>query len=161
MATALRRQACLQLQATRFPGRQRGSVPGEGFIAREEVPDDHCQLARGSNGRNLLTATIPDAQEEGSHGSGRLGGSPSSLDQHGACLGTSALADASMLCWLQAGLVDRRIQAEVTDQLRFDHPGQGHRGALRVGRPYTLSCELVLVVGRPCDPPGCAASANP
>ena len=25
----------------------------------------------------------------------------------------------------------------------------------------TMSCELELVVGRPCDPPGCAARANP
>ncbi len=29
------------------------------------------------------------------------------------------------------------------------------------GRFYTMIRELVLVVGRPCDPPGCAASANP
>jgi len=29
------------------------------------------------------------------------------------------------------------------------------------GRCYTLSRELVLAVGRPCDPPGCAASTSP
>lgn len=29
------------------------------------------------------------------------------------------------------------------------------------GRCYTMSRELVLVVGRPCDPPGCAVSTNP
>src|SRR5439155_156830 len=35
-------------------------------------------------------------------------------------------------------------------------------GSTSVGRPTrTLSCELVLVAGRPCDPPGCAASADP
>jgi len=31
-----------------------------------------------------------------------------------------------------------------------------------VGRPIrAMSCELALVAGRPCDPPGCAASADP
>jgi hypothetical protein len=31
-----------------------------------------------------------------------------------------------------------------------------------MGRPlYTLGCEPALVLGRPCDSPGCAASANP
>src|SRR4029453_3167821 len=26
---------------------------------------------------------------------------------------------------------------------------------------YRMSCELALVAGRPCDPPGCAVSADP
>jgi hypothetical protein len=35
-------------------------------------------------------------------------------------------------------------------------------GGTSLGRPiYSLSCELALVLGRPCDLPGCAASANP
>ena len=35
-------------------------------------------------------------------------------------------------------------------------------GSTEVGRPLlSLSCELVLLSGRPCDQPGCAASANP
>src|ERR1700733_12706162 len=40
---------------------------------------------------------------------------------------------------------------------------EGHPGANagREGRSYTLRLERVLVVGRPCDSPGCAASANP
>ena len=43
-----------------------------------------------------------------------------------------------------------------------DHPGQGHREHEGVGRPIvTMSCELVLVAGRLCDLPGCAASADP
>jgi hypothetical protein len=29
------------------------------------------------------------------------------------------------------------------------------------GRSYTLRFERVLVLGRPCDLPGCALSANP
>ena len=28
-------------------------------------------------------------------------------------------------------------------------------------RSHTMSCELELVAGRRCDPPGCATSANP
>ena len=43
-----------------------------------------------------------------------------------------------------------------------DHPGRGAPGAREVGRPmYSMSRELVLVAGRPCDLPGCAASADP
>jgi hypothetical protein len=39
---------------------------------------------------------------------------------------------------------------------------KGHREhALWVGRRRTMSCELVLVAGRPCDLPGCAVSADP
>jgi hypothetical protein len=39
---------------------------------------------------------------------------------------------------------------------------KGHREHDEVGRPvYTMSRELELVGGRPCDPPGCAARANP
>jgi len=35
-------------------------------------------------------------------------------------------------------------------------------GSTSVGRPIrTMSGELVLVAGRPCDPPGCAVSADP
>jgi len=35
-------------------------------------------------------------------------------------------------------------------------------GSTEVGRPLlSLSCELVLLSGRPCDQPGCAASADP
>jgi hypothetical protein len=35
-------------------------------------------------------------------------------------------------------------------------------GGISEGRPiYTLGCEPALVPGRPCDLPGCAASANP
>jgi hypothetical protein len=35
-------------------------------------------------------------------------------------------------------------------------------GSTSVGRPIrTMSRELVLVAGRPCDRPGCAASADP
>ena len=38
----------------------------------------------------------------------------------------------------------------------------GASGGTRLGRPvYTLSCELALVRGRPCDWLDCAASANP
>ena len=43
-----------------------------------------------------------------------------------------------------------------------DHPGQRHRERESAGRPiYTMSRELELVVGRLCDSPGCAESANP
>jgi hypothetical protein len=43
-----------------------------------------------------------------------------------------------------------------------DHPGRGAPGAREVGRPmHTMSRELVLVAGRPCDLPGCAESADP
>jgi hypothetical protein len=43
-----------------------------------------------------------------------------------------------------------------------DHPGQRHREHEGAGRPMrTMSRELVLVAGRLCDPPGCAASADP
>jgi len=40
---------------------------------------------------------------------------------------------------------------------------EGHPGANagRAGRSYTLRLERVLVVGGPCDSPGCAESANP
>ena len=39
---------------------------------------------------------------------------------------------------------------------------RGTGGARSVGRPiYMMSRELELVAGRPCDPPGCAARANP
>ena len=39
----------------------------------------------------------------------------------------------------------------------------GGAGSMKVwaGRSRTLSCELVFVVGRLCDSPGCAESANP
>jgi hypothetical protein len=38
---------------------------------------------------------------------------------------------------------------------------KGHREhALWVGRRRMMSCELVLVAGRPCDLPGCAVSAE-
>jgi hypothetical protein len=43
-----------------------------------------------------------------------------------------------------------------------DHPGQRHREHESAGRPmHSMSCELVLVAGRLCDSPGCAASADP
>jgi hypothetical protein len=39
---------------------------------------------------------------------------------------------------------------------------EGHRERVKwAGRSYTMSRELVLVAGRPCDLPGCAASADP
>ena len=41
-------------------------------------------------------------------------------------------------------------------------PGQGSLEHGRwAGRCHWMSCELALVVGRPCDQPGCAASADP
>ena len=40
--------------------------------------------------------------------------------------------------------------------------GLGVFGGMSQGRPfYTLTCEVVLVLGRPSDWPDCAASANP
>jgi hypothetical protein len=33
--------------------------------------------------------------------------------------------------------------------------------SIRTGRSRTMSRELALVSGRPCDQPGCAASADP
>ncbi len=40
--------------------------------------------------------------------------------------------------------------------------GRGAPGARKVGRPmYSMSRELALVAGRPCDLPGCAESADP
>ena len=39
---------------------------------------------------------------------------------------------------------------------------EGHREHEKVGRPmHIMSWELALVAGRPCDLPGCAASADP
>jgi hypothetical protein len=39
---------------------------------------------------------------------------------------------------------------------------EGHWEHVKVGRPFhKMSCELALVAGRPCDLPGCAASADP
>ena len=59
-----------------------------------------------------------------------------------------------------------KIDAGVLASLRAANflPEVGTRGtgSTSVGRPTrTLSCELVLVAGRPCDPPGCAESADP
>jgi hypothetical protein len=34
-------------------------------------------------------------------------------------------------------------------------------GARWAGRCHIMTCELALVIGRPCDQPGCAASADP
>jgi hypothetical protein len=40
--------------------------------------------------------------------------------------------------------------------------GFGVFGGISLGRPeYVVSCELVLLHGRLCDWPDCAASANP
>jgi hypothetical protein len=41
--------------------------------------------------------------------------------------------------------------------------GQGHPGANagRAGRNRSMGLEPALVLGRPCDSPGCASSANP
>ncbi len=39
--------------------------------------------------------------------------------------------------------------------------GQGRRSAKNGQAEWMMSCELVLLSGRPCDQPGCAASANP
>ncbi|XYJ86659.1 hypothetical protein AEMCBJ_03945 [Cupriavidus necator] len=80
-ATATRRRhACLQFQLTGLSRSQRWAIPGEGFVTREDVPDDYRQLARCGNSRDLLTAMIPDAQEEGTNGAGRLRCSPGSLN---------------------------------------------------------------------------------
>ena len=38
---------------------------------------------------------------------------------------------------------------------------EGHREHVSGQADFTMSRELVLVAGRPCDPPGCAVSANP
>ena len=57
-----------------------------------------------------------------------------------------------------------RYPSQIFFHWRMVRPsGIGAPGARNlVGRPvYTMSRELVLVVGRPYDLPGCAASANP
>jgi hypothetical protein len=44
--------------------------------------------------------------------------------------------------------------ATIRDRGTWEHAGWA-------GRCRTMSCELALVFGRPCDLPECAASANP
>jgi hypothetical protein len=50
---------------------------------------------------------------------------------------------------------------EPVSTVRPSGTGASGSNAGWVGRSYTLGFEPVLVVGRPCDLPGCAASANP
>ncbi len=52
--------ACLQFQLTGLSRSQRWAIPSEGFVTREDVPDDDRQLACRGNSRDLLTATIAD-----------------------------------------------------------------------------------------------------
>jgi hypothetical protein len=66
---------------------------------------------------------------------------------------------------LVTGMIITGATVSLPEQYRVYGETIRDRGAWEhvewAGRSYTMSRELVLVVGRPCDPPGCAASANP
>jgi hypothetical protein len=73
------------------------------------MPAQHGQLARDSDGRNLVTAVGADAQKEGAQRTRRLGRRPGRFDQHCASMRSSTLADAPVLGKPEAGLSDPRI----------------------------------------------------
>src|SRR5580700_9339889 len=110
------RLAGLQLhgpQLVRDQGRASPLVIG---LLGQQVPAQHGQLARHSNGRDLMTAAGSDAQKKGAQGTWRFGCGPRRLDQHGASVGAPSLADATMLSKSEPGLPYPRVQTDVADQ---------------------------------------------
>ena len=66
-------------------------------ILGQQMPAEHGELACHSDCCDLMTTSGSDTQEERTQWAWRLGGSPGRLDQHGARVAATALADAAML----------------------------------------------------------------
>ena len=86
-------------------------------IFGQQMPAEHGELACHGDRRDLVATPGSDTQEERAQRSWRLGGSPRRLDQHGACVATTALADAAMLGQTKTRLAHPRIEPDIAHEL--------------------------------------------
>jgi hypothetical protein len=126
-----------EFEVTDLLGVQRRTDPGIVFLAPQQMPDDHRQLARGRDGSDVLATTRADPQEEGAQRPRRPCRRPGGLNQHATSMATALFGDPAVVDRSWSRLPDARVQAEVTDQVprsretpdvadRGQHPERDH-----------------------------------
>lgn len=78
----------------------------------QQMPEQHGELARDGDERDVMTAASANAFIEGAHWAGSADGQQRGLGQGVTDGAGSGLADPSMVGGLVAGLADGRIQAK-------------------------------------------------
>ena len=137
----LGRQAGAQLGRSELPGEKGRPGPDVVGLLAQHVPDDHRELPRGSDGRDVLAATRCDPLVEGSQWSWRARGRPCCLDQHAARMATALLGDAAMISWSLARLAHARVEAEIGDKLLADRGSAGCRRLRRDAGRRSCRCQ--------------------
>jgi len=80
------------------------------------MPDQDRELAGRSDGRHLMPASVADPQKKRPQRPRRLRRRPRRLDQQGAGMRATVLADPAMLSQTETRLTDARVEAKVADQ---------------------------------------------
>ena len=106
-----------QLEAAELLARQRRALEGVVLLAREQVPEQHGELARDGDDRDLMAAARAHAFVEGAHRAGGADGDEGGLGEHLTHLGGALLGDPAVTRSAAAGLADLGVKAEVADQL--------------------------------------------
>src|SRR3954452_11847080 len=106
-----------EFESAELLARQRRALEGVVLLAREEVPEQHGELACDGDDRDLAAAARANALVEGAHRSRRVDGHDRGFGEHVADLGGALLGDPAVPRGAAAGLADLGVKSEVADHL--------------------------------------------
>src|SRR5436190_6814725 len=109
--------ASAQLEAAQLLACQRRAPERVILLAPEQVPEQHGELARDGDDRDLAAAAGADSLVEGAHRTGGADGDKGGLREHLTDLGGALLGDPAVTRSADPGLADLGVKAEVADQL--------------------------------------------
>jgi hypothetical protein len=87
----------LQFKIAQFLGMQRRASPDVALVLGEEMPDDHGQLPRGRDSRDVLTAAGANTEKESTQRTGRSCSCPCCFDQHASGVTTALFCDPAVM----------------------------------------------------------------
>src|SRR5918998_6351294 len=141
-----------QLETAELLAGQRRALERVVLLAREEVPEQHGELARDGDDRDLAASARADALVERAHRTGGAHGDERGLGEHLTDRGGALLGDPAVARSADPGLAHLWVKAEVADQLarlvkaayvadggderrrgHQAHAGHGHQALDRLG----------------------------
>src|SRR5262249_57326650 len=102
-----------ELEPPQLVPAERGAPEGVVLFTREQMPEQHAQLAAGSDERDLRAAPGPQALVVGTQGTGRAHRDPGGLAEHVPGFARSLLGDSPVTSRRLAGLAHPRVEPDV------------------------------------------------